>query len=904
MCTNNISNSREIIDQLSATVDPAAANRFRLGYKNAVKLARNQARLQFLLQHRRRGIYPRFIYDKLTIFNSQTMQITDRHPTSHSDINKAKRSFLRQFLNVEISLCSRQNKTLRSRHDELLTALRDPMYGDLSTIATTHLHDRYTLELNKSRERQNKKLERNYQTSMNDTLRLNEDFCANLSSKQIPPEVTRLMGLGKKFALPVSRNATPLMDMLVDTDSIIRTCSESDQDTLRALVTHDFLDHIKRPENHTRTEKLIKHLEDVTRKFLKDNPDVYVVQSDKGQKTVIIDKVDYEEKMRQHLSDTNTYELLPPGTTNLTEKVRRLMNDLLNDIFARGQIEAHVKNRLTAETCTPPRIYGTVKLHKQGMPIRPVMSTVNSPTYNLSKYLNEILSNLEKHPVDVKNSSEVREKLNNLLIDDDEEMVSFDVVSLYTSIPQEEAINATMRRWPEIRKHTKISKPHFRMLLELCICHSGYFLYEDRYYRQKEGLAMGNSLSGTVATYVLNDLLDDVFEIAPPRFLVKYVDDTFCILKKNNTNEVLRRLNCSHDRIKFTIEHESQARIPFLDLMVIREDGHIITDWYRKEMASGRLLNFFSAHPYRMKVGVAKSFARNVISLSDERFHANNFKKIESTLANNNFPATTIKRVINDIKYHRQPSTNTRDDSGTKSFRKLPYVPILSDKINSSVQKINPSIHLGMQPPRKLQQLFTQLKSKVPNTRQGICYRVKCLGDGQAPCNRTYVGETKHGVGNDGTPCQRMRQHTYDYNAAKRQHVQKMEAREECYMKLRTRSKREELEALQQAHKAEDEDMKFKTAAVEHAIKAGHVFDFAHPEVLHHEPATWRRRALESLYIYREKERSVNFKLDTKYVHKSTKQIINAETHRRHQCDSRPRPAHTASHRAEHNVSE
>lgn len=178
------------------------------------------------------------------------------------------------------------------------------------------------------------------------------------------------MGLGKKFALPVSKNATPLMGMLVDTDSIVRTCSESQRETLRAFVTHDFLDHIKRPENYTRAEKLIKHLENVTRKFLKDNPDVYVVQSDKGQKTVIIDKVDYEEKMQQHLNDTHTYERLPSNTPDLTEKVRKLMNELLGDIFARGQIEAHVKEKLTADSSTPPRIYGTVKLHKPGMPIR------------------------------------------------------------------------------------------------------------------------------------------------------------------------------------------------------------------------------------------------------------------------------------------------------------------------------------------------------------------------------------------------------------------------------------------------------------------------------------------------------------------------------------------------------
>ena len=83
-----------------------------------------------------------------------------------------------------------------------------------------------------------------------------------------------------------------------------------------------------------------------------------------------------------------------------------------------------------------PRLYGLSKIHKQEIPLRPIVSFVESPTYNLSKEIARILSHLvgrsERH---VKNSYDFVEFLNTIKVDDNESMVSFDVVSLFTKIP-------------------------------------------------------------------------------------------------------------------------------------------------------------------------------------------------------------------------------------------------------------------------------------------------------------------------------------------------------------------------------------------------------------------------------------------------------------------------------------
>jgi len=40
------------------------------------------------------------------------------------------------------------------------------------------------------------------------------------------------------------------------------------------------------------------------------------------------------------------------------------------------------------------KLYGLVKVHKNGVPLRPVVSMVGTPEYNLIKYLDNLIKNL------------------------------------------------------------------------------------------------------------------------------------------------------------------------------------------------------------------------------------------------------------------------------------------------------------------------------------------------------------------------------------------------------------------------------------------------------------------------------------------------------------------------------
>jgi len=86
-------------------------------------------------------------------------------------------------------------------------------------------------------------------------------------------------------------------------------------------------------------------------------------------------------------------------------------------------------------------MYGLPKIHKEGIPLRPNVSNIGAPTYQLSKHLSGLIGQLTgKSAHHVKNSFHFNEILKTLKIKPGDLMVSFDVVSLFTKVPVEESL--------------------------------------------------------------------------------------------------------------------------------------------------------------------------------------------------------------------------------------------------------------------------------------------------------------------------------------------------------------------------------------------------------------------------------------------------------------------------------
>jgi hypothetical protein len=211
-------------------------------------------------------------------------------------------------------------------------------------------------------------------------------------------------------------------------------------------------------------------------------------------------------------------------------------------------------------------LYGLPKIHKENAPLRQIVSFCSSPTYELSKYLANILKPLtEQSSRRLVNSADFVTKIRNVQLSEDHELVSFDVKSLFTSIPLELAIESVKESLANYSDELPIPKEEVIDLLILCL-QSTFFQYDGNFYQQLHGTAMGSPVSVVVAEIVMQRLQEKALATYtnPPPFWFRYVDDTLTSLHKDEKNNFLEHLNQQNPSIQFTIEPELNGKIAFL----------------------------------------------------------------------------------------------------------------------------------------------------------------------------------------------------------------------------------------------------------------------------------------------------------------------------------------------------
>ena len=129
-----------------------------------------------------------------------------------------------------------------------------------------------------------------------------------------------------------------------------------------------------------------------------------------------------------------------------TERVSRKLSEKLLTLERSGYLSDAVYNKIRPRHKQPPRICG-LKILKADVPLRPIVSCVNTFAYDLSAYLANILSPLTgKSEYTVTNSAHFVSTVSNETILDNEIMVSFDVESLFTNVPIDAAVQAALQK--------------------------------------------------------------------------------------------------------------------------------------------------------------------------------------------------------------------------------------------------------------------------------------------------------------------------------------------------------------------------------------------------------------------------------------------------------------------------
>jgi len=165
-----------------------------------------------------------------------------------------------------------------------------------------------------------------------------------------------------------------------------------------------------------------------TKHFIKNHPNLILTRADKGNVTVALDKNEYIKKIESMLQDQETYLNIKNNPIN---KITNLARGLLTRWKNNKYISAETYKRVFCSDGILPRAYGLLKIHKNNNSYRIIISSIDSPLYQLSKYLHEIINNnIPDTSSHIDNSFQLVRKLNGLVLGDDIDLISLNAVSL------------------------------------------------------------------------------------------------------------------------------------------------------------------------------------------------------------------------------------------------------------------------------------------------------------------------------------------------------------------------------------------------------------------------------------------------------------------------------------------
>ena len=323
----------------------------------------------------------------------------------------------------------------------------------------------------------------------------------NLSSQVLEPEVINVLRKGLGFA--VTPKNLPFENMICNIEDGINNLPLEDKEALRQECSL-IMRKAKTPKSN------LSKAEQKAFKSLRNNEKIVVLKADKGGAAVILDKEDYIFKMNEHLNCGSYKKLNKNPIPKIMKEVKKAISE--------SSIDDKLKKKLIPSSQCIPRIYGLPKIHKDGVPLRPIVNTIGSPTYELAKYVAKVLKPLVGNTDSfIKDSHDFVNLIKKEKLERDDILVSFDVVSLFTNIPLEEAIQVIK----------EVTDPGTARLAEICL-RSTVFTFQGTYYEQTSGVAMGSPLSPIMANLYMEYFEKKDLESYPlkPAWWKRFVNDT------------------------------------------------------------------------------------------------------------------------------------------------------------------------------------------------------------------------------------------------------------------------------------------------------------------------------------------------------------------------------------------
>ena len=455
------------------------------------------------------------------------------------------------------------------------------------------------------------------------------------------------------------------------------------------------LDHTKTSSSHNLSRNEQKALSRLT-----DDNKILIQKADKGNAIIVMDCEYYEKLCYDVLHDTFYYEKLSNNPkihieyNRLIKSFKKILSvkeyDYLmkfdcKDSYFYGLPKVHksqlIKNACIKNNCSYIRVQSP-----EDLKIRPIISSKFCQSNRLSELVDILLKPfMECIPSYVKDTKDFLNKLPRTC-GENSIMATFDIVSLYSNINKDLGTKAIIY-WVE--KHPE--KLHERFNIDIVIQSIHYilenniFVFNDEYYRQKWGTAMGTKCAPTYAcltvAYLENSLYDRLLVIFDDNLQLyvfenwkRFIDDCIIIWPFGMEKLMLfnHELNNLDENIAFTMEH-SDVEISFLDVMIRKDNRDIQTDIFYKETDTKQYLRFDSCHPKSTRINIPFTLARRIcLIVSEESQRHVRLQQLQQYLKRLKYPNSVIQTGIEKAKELKREDLLLNSEKNQKKI--IPYI--------------------------------------------------------------------------------------------------------------------------------------------------------------------------------------------------------------------------------------
>lgn len=242
-------------------------------------------------------------------------------------------------------------------------------------------------------------------------------------------------------------------------------------------------------------------------------------------------------------------------------------------------------------------------------------------------------------------------------------LVTMDVTSLYTNIPQNEGIKTVCAAYDRFYgSNPPVPTRFLREMLRL-ILQENSFKFTNKPFLQKSGTAMGTKMAVAFANLFMAEIETQILEQSKikPLDWKRFIDDiaSFWIATTEEVMEFIEKANKFHPTIKFTAEI-SDTKATFLDTILYKgkrfqEKGIFDITTHYKPTEKFQYTHFRSSHPPSVRKGFVKGEAIRLLRTNSGKpeflTNINNFK---TRLLERGYEETVIDNNLAQVKFEER----------------------------------------------------------------------------------------------------------------------------------------------------------------------------------------------------------------------------------------------------------